>query len=275
MPNYSDQEVVKRVGDKKDAGRAGATDKLFAQATQPPHDDDASALAKLQQLAGDDSTGGWATNDARNYTRMKLNSLPGAQPMEYSEARDGRFSVGKALGGLMRVAAPIAGMAIPGLGPLGALAVGGLGNSAGQLVSGGKFNPLEAVAAGAAPAVGRHLMGAGGAPDVAGGVGNATQSMPAAAASLAQPASGGIAGAIGKLGGLGTIGKVGIGAAKFLGDRAQRKSAEEFGNAQLALRQKQLGMAEQDYAARAPMRSSAFERLGQMAKGPMGSSVYR
>ena len=273
-------------------------DRLVAQATQPPHEDDAQAVAALRSLSGvpggsglDQSgkpTEGFATADARNYGKLALSRLDPSYTPEYDQANDGSFNLGHALGGALKFAAPIAGMAIPGLGTLGALAVGGLGNAGGNLLQGNGIDLKGALLSGAAAAGGNALLGNQGIHGLGGvtqrlglgggaapAVGNATQSM-AGAASAAAPAGGGggIAGAIGKLGGIGNIAKAGVAVGGLLDSRAQRHAAERMANARLDLYNRQLGMAEQDYNSRAPLRNSALQRLGTLASRPPVSSIY-
>ncbi len=268
MPTYTDDFLTKRASEGgKDSGRKKTLDKLSAAATQPPHGDDAAALSELQRLSGLGGQGAFATADARNYGKLLLSRIDPTYTPDYDRPNDGSFSIGKALGTVLRVGAPIAGLAIPGLGTLGAAALSGVGNTAGQLISRGRINPLESLAAGATPGLAKLAFGGG----AGGAVGNATQ----AGVGAASQGSGFLGGALSKLGGLGGIAKIGLGTAGFLGDRAQRKSAERFANAQLGLRQRQLDLAEEDFSTRAPLRSAAFSRLGSIARGPIGSSVYR
>jgi hypothetical protein len=162
--NYSDSQVTKRASSGgKDGSRKAQADQLFAQATQPPHDDDAYALQKLEDFSGVSHPGemGWATADARNYGKMLLGRLdPSFQP-QYDKAHDGGFSLGHTLGGILKVAAPVAGALIPGLGTLGAMAVGGLGSAAGGVLSGDKFNLGKTLGAAGAAAAGNNLLGNG------------------------------------------------------------------------------------------------------------------
>ena len=296
MPSYSDDEIRKNVGSGKDAERARKADSLMAKATQPPHDDDAWALQQLMKLGGDDSTGGFATNDARNYVRMLLTKA-GMPGLEYSEARDGGGLLGS-VGDVLKVGAPIAGALIPGVGMLGAGLIGAGGSMAGGMMKGEKFNPLKTLAAGGASALGNKLLGNG----LGGGTTNtmfgSSPSIPKAPDIHAMgdqkytpdgrpydPSAhvpgvpghpGGGSNVLGKLGNL-PWDKIGAGAAGIAGladSRAQGKAAADFANAQLELKKRQLDMAEKDYASRAPMRNAAISRLSQMASRPMGSSVY-
>lgn len=161
--NYSQQEVNKRVGSGKDAERRAGADKLYAQATQPPHEDDAAAkqqLIKLAGVAGDGS--GFATMDAKNYTRSLLQGMPdvaGQYDLGYGKHHDGGGFVGS-MGGVLKKLAP-ASMLIPGVGMAGAGLIAAGANSAGSMMKGegldlgGSFK--DALLAGA----GNKLMGNG------------------------------------------------------------------------------------------------------------------
>lgn len=293
--NYSAAQVTKRAGSGgKDAGRMHTIDRLVAQATQPPHEDDAQAVDAIKSLGGipggsgfdqaGNPTSGFATADARNYAKLALSRLDPSYSPEYQQANDGSFSLGKTLGGVLKVAAPIAGALIPGVGTLGSLAIGSLGNAGGNLLQGNGFDLKGALLSGAAAAGGNALLGnqgfrglggipqrlgiGGGAP---GAVGNATQSMAGAASAAPSAAPGGI---LAKLGGLGGVAKAGIGAAALLDSRAQRKAAERMANSRLDLYNRQLGLAEQDYQSRAPLRNAALQQLGTLAGRPVRSSIY-
>jgi hypothetical protein len=295
MPSYSRDFILDRVKDKKDAGRAAKTDKLIAQATQPPHEDDAAARSQLLQLAGDDSTGAWATNDARNYTRMRLSEaglsdqLP-EQFRGYSEAKDGRFSLGKAFGDFLEYAAPIAAMAIPGVGPLAAAGIAAAGTTAGRAISGDPFSLKSTLLSGAGGAGGNLLLGGQGLGGISGipgrlGLGGAGASAGGAPAGLGPQgimAPGG-----------GTIGAVGQGAAgsgfslgkglDFLerygplavGGLSAYQSAKDQSAAN-ALRERGIKMAEQDYAAREPFRTRAteFARRPEPTRPDLASVFY-
>lgn len=290
---YSAGFVKDRVKSGKDANRAATVDKLAAQASQPPHEDDAAAMRQLTQLAGDDSTGGFATNDARNYARMQLANIGGPQ-MGYSEAKDGGgllSGIGHGLGSLLKIAAPIAGMAIPGLGPLAGAAIAAGGSAAGGMLHGDKFNLGKTLLAGGAGAAGQALnvsklagIGGGGGIPAAPSAG----ALNSAAAASGMPAAAGAAapggGILSKIGGAfaGQDGKpdlqkiLGTGAAVggFIDARRQQGAANKFNNARLQQLQRMSGMAEQDYAARGPIREAAYSRLARLGQGPIGSSIY-
>lgn len=279
MPyNYSDAEIAKRVGSGKDANRSATNAKLAAAATQPPHEDDAESLAKLQQLSGDDSTGGWATNDARNDARLQLSKITGQAP-EYSEARDGGGFVGS-VGGVLKKLAPFVGM-IPGIGmPLGA-ALGAGGSALGGAMSGDKFDLGKTLLAGAAGGIGGKLNAFGSH------IPNApTDALAGFGAPAAAPSSPGFLSKLGSAvtspfktptGGLdmGRVIGAGAGIAGLAENHAQRGAAENMANSQLELRKQQLGMAEKAYADKQPYRNAAIQRLGAMGAAPTrGNSVY-
>lgn len=251
---------------------------------------DQSAAAQLQQ-----ATQTWAPNH-RNAAIDAWNELnPGSEgDLGHIKNPHGFLGdFGKTLGSILKVAAPIAGMAIPGLGTLGAMAVGGLGSAAGGALHGDKFNLGKTLMAGGAAAGGNRLLGngLGGMPSGAAGGGNLsiggnqTQSGGGMAAPGAAAPGGGGGGIMDKLGGMfkGADGNVDInkimtmagGVGGFFDARNQAKQGAAFNNAQLDLRKQQLAQAQQDYASRAPLRNTAISRLGQMASQPMGSSVFR
>jgi hypothetical protein len=251
-------------------------------------------MMKLVQLAGDDSTGGWATNDARNYTRMTLDKIGGPH-MDYSEARDGGGFF-KGLGSVLKIAAPIAGALIPGVGTLGAMAMGSLGSAAGGALHGDKFNLGKTLMAGGAAAAGNNLLGnglGGGGTNLGFGshanlpAGPSAETLNAGTQAAGLPAapapSGGPSTLFGKLGGaFQTNGKfdpmkamsAGAAGLGFMDARKQAAAANKFNNARLQQLQHQSQLAEQDYMARSPMREAAYSRLAQLARQPMGSSIY-
>jgi hypothetical protein len=69
--------------------------------------------------------------------------------------RSGLSDLGHAVGGALKFAAPIAALAIPGLGPVAAAALAGGGNLAGQALTGHRVNLGEAALAGGGAYVGR------------------------------------------------------------------------------------------------------------------------
>lgn len=307
MPNYTNEQVTKRAsGGGKDAGRMHTIDRLYQQATQPPHNDDAAAIGAIRSLSGvaggsgldqdGKATEGFATADARNYGKMMLGRLDPSYTPEYDQANDGSFKPLHALGGIAKVAAPFAGM-IPGVGIPLAAGLGALGNTAGNLMQGKGFDLKGALLSGAAGAAGSALTGGqgfkglGGAPARMGltdgipnapgaGAINAAASASGMPAVAAAPSAGGggvmhaIGSGISKLGGLGNVAKAGVAVGGFLDSRAQRHAAERMANARLGVNTQQLNMAEQDYASRAGLRQSALQRLGTLAATPPRSSIY-
>lgn len=303
MPEYSEDFLRKRASSGgKDSSRKQTADRLFAQATQPPHEDDQAALYQLARFSGVANPGkeGWATADARNYGKMLLSKANPNYAPEYDEAHDGSFNLGKTLGGIAKVAAPLAGALIPGVGTLGAMAIGAGGSALGGALSGDKFDLGKTLMAGGAAAAGNKLLGNG----LGGGSSNwgfgSSPNIPDAPDIHAMgsqtytptgkpyiPAEH-VAGAPGHPGGesiwdkLGTFAKqnpgkiaqTALGGLGYLDARAQQKNAAAFNNAQLELKKRQLGMAEQDYNARSGMRNAIYSRLGQMAQSPASSSVY-
>lgn len=305
MPNYSDQQVQKRASSGgKDPGRMHTIDRLYQQATQPPHEDDAAAIGAIKSLSGvpggsgldqaGKPTEGFATADARNYGKMMLSRLDPSYTPSYDQANDGSFKPLHALGGIAKVAAPFAGM-IPGVGIPLAAGLGALGNTAGNLMQGNGFDLKGALLSGAAGAAGSALTGGQGFKGLGGipqrmGISGGLPAAPspaaiqgaAAASGVAAPAAsggaGGVMGAIGngisKLGGLGNVVKGGVAVGGFLDSRAQRHAAERMANARLGVNQQQLRMAEDEYNSRAPLRNAALTRLGALAAKPPVSSLY-
>lgn len=264
MPTYSASQINKRVGSGRDAERARKNSQLFAQATQPPHEDDAAALAQLRARAGDDSTGGLATNDARNHARMLLNTLPGAAPLEYSEARDGGGFVGS-LGGVLKTAAPFAGL-IPGVGPLVGAGLAAGGSALGGALHGDKFDLGKTLLAGGAGYLGGKLNPFGtklpAAPSLA-GMGDSTYG-PASMVGAA-----GAAGTPGYAGGGGILSKIGLGSGGGLLDKALQYGPLIMGGIAGANRQHESDQmmqnavrgAQADYASRAPLRDFAQSQI--------------
>jgi hypothetical protein len=155
--NYTDAEIRDRVHSGKDANRAKTIDQWYEAAKAG----DQNALQQLQRMGDFDGAGGngWATPDARNYDRMRLQEL-GIDTGGYQKKGDGGGFMGS-LGDVLKIAAPIAAMAIPGIGMVGAGAIGALGSAAGGALKHEKFDPLKTLEAGAAGAVGNRLLGNG------------------------------------------------------------------------------------------------------------------
>lgn len=284
MPQYSDERIKDRNKSGKDAERAAKNTELFNKATQPPHDDDMWAKQQLAIRGGDDSQGGLATNDARNHALMMLSKLdPQAGAPEYHEERDGGGLVGS-IGGVLKKLAPMAGL-IPGIGmPIGALA-GAAGSALGGAMSGDKFDLGSTLGAGIASGGAAALNPFGSkipdAPDIhaMGDQGHTptgkpyipSQHVPGAPGHPGGPSAGG-GGILSKLGkiDLNTAANVAGKGMEVLDRRSTRKANERFQNASLNMRTKQLGMAEDSYAERAPLRSQAISRLGRMR----GASIF-
>jgi hypothetical protein len=195
MPyNYTSKELTERAsGGGKDPERKATADRLYAAALKG----DQSALYQLLDFVGGqgDPTAGneWATADARNYGKMLLGQMSPDYTPQYDKANDGSFGIGD----FLKIAAPIAGMAIPGIGTLGALAIGAGGSALGGALSGDKFDFMKTLMAGGAAAGGNKLLGNGlgsvsGAGGAAGAAG-AGASGAAGAAGTAAQAGGGIA----------------------------------------------------------------------------------
>jgi hypothetical protein len=126
--DYDENFLRDRVSGGPDKNRAHTMDQWFAAAQAG----DQNALQQLANMGGVSGTGqGWATADARNYDKMLLAKLSGGQyTPEYDQAHDGGNFM-HSLGGVLKVAAPLAGMAIPGVGALGAMAIGAGGSALG------------------------------------------------------------------------------------------------------------------------------------------------
>lgn len=280
MPNYTDQQIEKRVTDGNDAKRRADADKWAAAATQPPHNDDAAALQKLRDMSGVGAQGaGYATADAQNYGRMKLGQLDPSYHPSYDKAKDGGFSLGGFLGGALKHLAPLAAF-IPGVGPIAAGAIAAGANTGGSLIQGQGLDLKDSLLKGALSGVGN----AAGAGKVFGGGGKsaidaATHMGPAS--SLEQVGgvmqSGGEAASPGFLGQLanqfknpqgtldfGKLGQVGAAGLGIMEKRAQRNSMERLYKTQANASAAQTSAAESAYAARQPLRDQAMARLGSM-----------
>lgn len=101
------------------------------------------------------------------------------------------------------------------------------------------------------------------------------------AAGAGAAATGAAAAGKGALGGIlgSTAGKIGAGALGVLGlldARSQRGAQTDFLNSMLDLRKRQLALAEQDYAGRAPLRTAGNEGLMKLAAAmQQGGGVFR
>lgn len=294
MPyDYSDQQVTERAGGAgKDPGRKRTSEELAAKA----RGGDQAALHQLLDLSGGpgdpNPATGWGTQDAKNYAQLLLRDLiPGYQP-DYGKAQDGGFSLGKTLGGVLKVAAPIAALAIPGLGPLASAAIAAGGSAAGGVLSGDKFNLGKTALAGVAGYGGNKLLGGqgikgiggiperlgiGGGPDVGGApmpggvnpaLGNATQSGQGVLASATQTGGKGIFGSGISGGDLMKYLPLASGALGAVGSYQNGAKADD-------LRQKAMGYAEGDYLSRSPFREKALAQVNQpMPTAPDLSAVF-
>jgi hypothetical protein len=293
MPGYqySEEELRKRASSGgKDSGRMHTADDLYARATQPPHEDDAAALASLKALSGlapgvdqdGKRTEGWATADARNYGKLLVSKADPSYQADYDHAHDGSSGLLHTLGQGLRIAAPIAGALIPGVGMLGAAAIGGLGNAGGNLLAGRGFNPLESLGAGAVGGIGNRLLGNGlGSGSSNFGFGATQPGLPGQPSMGGAPGGGGPAapGTPGNMtpgmapGSVSPIGAAGAAGGRIpWGDLAQRYGplvmgglgAIQAAGAQQGAnntRDQALEMAREDMAGRAPLRAAAANRL--------------
>ena len=269
LSSLDEATILKNLSDPPDAKRKNDMDKLAQQAAAG----DQSALLRLQALSGYDpkkeglgsdpyadlrsqfkqlygtSNPGAATSDAQNYARYLVGNLTGQQPVGYLKPNDAY--IGDDIGKVLKVAAPIAGALIPGVGLLGATAIGGLGNAAGQYAATGKIDPKQALASGALAAAGNSALGngLGSVPGAAAAGGNVTQAGTAAAAG-GGGASNGLLGT-----GLSTKDVLTLG----LGGLGAIDAASQSANAD-KLRGQALQFAAQDYGQRAPIRTAAVDR---------------
>lgn len=288
MPGYqyTEEELRKRASSGgKDAGRMSTADRLYSQATQPPHEDDQQALGALLSLSGmpggsgvdqkGERTEGWGTADARNYGKLLASKITGQQA-DYDHQNDGSSGILHTIGNVARIAAPIAGALIPGVGVLGAAAIGGLGNLGGNALAGHGFKPLEALGAGAAGGLGNKLLGNGlGSGTSNWGFGSTAPGMGGAPGMGAAPGAPGNtpAGmAPGQVAGIGGQAAGAAGSRIPWGDILQRYgplamgglgAIQAAGTQQSAnnTRDQALEAAREDMAGRAPLRAAAANRL--------------
>jgi hypothetical protein len=285
MPyNYDDAFLRERASSGgKDPGRMKTAERLAAEA-RAGNQQSLLALINLSGGPNDpDPSDNWATADARNYGKMLLRDImPDYQPT-YDKAHDGSFSLGKTLGGVLKVAAPIAGALIPGVGMLGAAAIGGLGNAGGQLLQGGKFNLGQSLLSGALGAGGNALLGnglgagssgwLGAAKPAAQAIGGAAQGLGPAGVmapgggtigSVATPGISSGSGVFGQLGGFlgGADGKLGLNDiltyGGMIGGGISAANAQDQAN---ELRKAALQGAQQEWQTRAPLRNAAQQGL--------------
>lgn len=299
IDNMSRSEVAERMQDPPDAARKKDLDRLARKAMAG----DPAALLKLRRQAalpgygrnvgGDQPTGyGLATRDARNYARRLIQDVTG-EDIDY--VKPGDAYVGDTLGKIAKFAAPLAGMLIPGVGLLGAAAIGAAGNAGGQYLERGKINPLQVGLAGAAGAAGNALLGNGlgaggtgmlggsapGGIGAAGGAagavnpitGYATTPVVEGAAGAGAAGAVGAAGSGGKLLGLGTpswsdVGQIGLGAYGTYENARRQAEADR-------LRGKALDLTMDDWKTRDPVRQAALQKImAPMSARPDLSAIY-
>jgi hypothetical protein len=259
--NYTDDEIRNRVHSGGDANRAKTIDQWVAAAKGG----DQAALQQLIRMGDFDGPGGdgWATPDARNYDRMALRDL-GIDTGGYMKQGDGGGFM-HSLGGVLKVAAPLAGALIPGVGMVGAGLIGGLGSAAGGVMQGDKFNALKTLAAGGAAAVGNKLLGNGlGSGSTNWGFGSTPpRELTPGAPGGTTPGSGGTGssgqpGALSRFGDIGSLiqkyGPLALGAAGMIDQAGQDNHASQ-------LRDQALKMSLDDWNSRAPLRQQAMSRM--------------
>lgn len=195
---------------------------------------------------------------------------------------------GNTLGSIAKIAAPIAAMAIPGLGPLAAAGLAFGGNELGNVLTG--HNAMKslpgALESGAAAGGGRFLMGKLGSMLGGGGAGGDMSNVTSFDANgnpIPATDMGGSGGLGSKLlGGIGDFfkdkngnidfGKIlGLGgtAAGLIGQIGQQHANERLMNQYLNMAQGAYNTSAQDYANKAPLRNAAFAKLGSMVNaGP-------
>ena len=277
VASLDESTILKNLSDPPDAQRKKDMDKLAQQAAAG----DTAALLRLQALSGIDpkkegfgtdpyadlraqfkstygtSNPGAATSDSQNYARLLVSQLTGQPAAGYLKPNDAY--AGDDIGKVLKVAAPVAGALIPGVGLLGAAAIGGLGNAAGQYAATGKIDPKQALASGALAAAGNKALGnglgsTGGSAGAAAGAGGGS-SLPADG--ITGGGGGGLLRGGGLLGtglGLDDIQKYGplvLGGLGAIDAANQSATADKY-------RGQALQYATQDYNARAPVRQAAI-----------------
>lgn len=286
MADLGRGEITANMQDPPDKKRRKTMDKLAKKAAAG----DANALLRLQALSGYDpakeggldgtdpyadlrddfkarfGTGnpGAATADAQNYARMLVADLTGSEVPNYLPPKDAY--IGDTIGKVLKVAAPIAGALIPGVGTLGAAAIGGLGNAAGQYAQSGKVNIGQSLLSGGLAAGGNALLGNGlgstGAPG--GAVGYTPTGVVEGAGGLGKAAAVGskIAGGSGGLGGLlGTVGDLATTYGPLVAGGLGAIGAGQLGSQAEDLRNQAARVAMRDYQQRAPLREAAVTGL--------------
>ena len=282
MADLGRGEIVGNMSDPPDAKRRKTMDKLAKKAAAG----DQAALLRLQALSGydpkkegglkgvdpyadlrDDFKGafgkqntGAATADAQNYARMLVADLTGSEVPNYLPPKDAY--IGDTIGKVLKVAAPLAGALIPGVGMLGAAAIGAGGNALGQYAGTGKVNVGQSLLSGGLAAGGNALLGnglgsTGGGAGLPGYTPSAVVEGPAGAAKAAAIGAEG-AGAAGGAGGL--LGAASKYAPLVLGGIQAVQTASQQSRAN-DLQNQALGFAKQDYAGRQPFREALMAKL--------------
>lgn len=109
-------------------------------------------------------------------------------------------SLGQVLGKVVKTAAPIAALAIPGVGPLAAAGIAAGGRVAGRALEGESFDPLDAAKYGVTGAAGNAALGGQGYKAFTGGGGGGVASAADVASGGGGQVPGGGGGVLGKLG---------------------------------------------------------------------------
>lgn len=288
MADLGRGEITANMQDPPDKKRRKTMDKLAKKAAAG----DANALLRLQALSGYDpakeggldgtdpyadlrddfkarfGTGnpGAATADAQNYARMLVADLTGAAVPNYLPPKDAY--IGDTIGKVLKVAAPIAGALIPGVGMLGAAAIGAGGNALGQYAGTGKVNVGQSLLSGGLAAGGNALLGNGLGSVPGRTVGyTPTSVVEGATGGLDAAKSAAMAGkaAMGSGGGLGGILR---GAGDLLTDYGPLVAgglgaigAGKMGSQAEDLRNQAARVAMRDYQQRAPLREAAVTGL--------------
>lgn len=282
IPDLPPEQILENMSDPPDAKRKRNLDKLAAKAKAG----DAAALERLHVLGAlpgyEDQYGkgyGAGTRDGRNYARYLLERDFG-EDLNYLTPGD-KFS-GDEVGGALKILAPLAAAAIPGIGFLGAAAIGAGGTAAGDLAATGNVNLKNALIAGTLSGAGNSLLGNGlgsvnsTLPGVPGtttaATGAAGMGGSATAAPTAASAASGVLGTGIKAKGVGdAIAKYGPLA---LGALGTIDAAGRYANAD-RLTQQQLDMLKRDWESRGPARDMALQQvLGAMPTRPDLSAMY-
>jgi len=282
VPDIPAERILAEMQDPPDAKRKRNLDKLAAKAKAG----DAAALERLHVLGAlpgyEDQYGkgyGAGTRDGRNYARYLLERDFG-EDLNYLTPGDAY--AGDTIGGVLKAAAPVLGAVLPGVGFLGAAAIGAGGTAAGDLASTGDVNLKNALIAGTLSGAGNSMLGNGlgsvnsslpGVPGTttaatgAAGMGGSATAVPTAAST-----AGGILGTGVKAKGVGdAIAKYGPLA---LGALGTIDAAGRYANAD-RLTQQQLDLLKRDWESRGPARDMAIQQvLGAMPTRPDLSAMY-